>query len=393
MLNTVKKIIYPCNRKKNMKRIVILMAVLGLSMSNLQAMQLAVKSNDNETVMLDASKVPLFGTIKDVVEDAFSKTADGAIDYAAQSEPIPLGCISAAILKRLVRDADDAQANDDNSLSIESAKPLLDGAIYLGASISTKKYASAMAKRLVSDESMRSLHEDAAQHPALSLSEASRQMIDEYMPQIWGRFKTIEHYGSVYSVAFSPNSELLATGSGDNNARIINATTGAVLHKIKHGDWVCSVAFSPDGELLATGSGDKNARIIEAATGAVLHTIKHGDWVISVAFSPNGALLATGSGDNNARIIKATTGAVLHTIKHGDWVWSVAFSPDGELLATGSHDGLARIHACLTVENPLAVHYLRWCRKKGYACNEDEWITQALAEHRYKKALENMFPE
>ena len=57
------------------------------------------------------------------------------------------------------------------------------------------------------------------------------------------------------------------------------------------------MAFSPNGELLATGSGDNYARIIEIATGVVKHTIKHDNFVFSVAFSPNGQWLATGSGD------------------------------------------------------------------------------------------------
>ena len=55
------------------------------------------------------------------------------------------------------------------------------------------------------------------------------------------------------------------------------------------------MAFSPNSEWLATGSNDGNARIIEVATGAVKHTIKHDNIVNSVAFSPNGELLATGS--------------------------------------------------------------------------------------------------
>ena len=63
-----------------------------------------------------------------------------------------------------------------------------------------------------------------------------------------------------------------------------------------------AVAFSPNGELLATGSRDTNARIIEVADGKkVKNVIAHNNSVHSVAFSPNGKLLATGS-DSSAQI-------------------------------------------------------------------------------------------
>ena len=73
----------------------------------------------------------------------------------------------------------------------------------------------------------------------------------------------IKHGGTVYSVAFSPNGQWLATGASDNNARLIEVATGVVKHAVMHDDWVRSVAFSPNGEWLATGSDDKNLRIIE----------------------------------------------------------------------------------------------------------------------------------
>jgi WD40 repeat protein len=63
-----------------------------------------------------------------------------------------------------------------------------------------------------------------------------------------------------------------------------------------HTGWVYSVAFSPDGKLLASGSGDHTIKLWEVATGQEVRTLTGHTWnVLSVAFSPDGQLLASGS--------------------------------------------------------------------------------------------------
>ena len=69
-----------------------------------------------------------------------------------------------------------------------------------------------------------------------------------------------------------------------------------------HSHRVTSVAFCQDGKSLATGSGDNTARLWEAATREQLQTLEgHSGGVTSVAFSPDGKSLVTGSGDKTAR--------------------------------------------------------------------------------------------
>ncbi|HIE09351.1 MAG TPA: WD40 repeat domain-containing protein [Armatimonadetes bacterium] len=114
----------------------------------------------------------------------------------------------------------------------------------------------------------------------------------------------IGHWGSVFSVSFSPDGRLLASGSEDWTVKIWEVKTKKCIATFEgHEDFVNSVSFSPDGRLLASGSSDWTVKIWEVETGRCIATLKgHKGSVHSVSFSPNGRLLASGSGDNTVKI-------------------------------------------------------------------------------------------
>jgi WD40 repeat protein len=99
------------------------------------------------------------------------------------------------------------------------------------------------------------------------------------------------------------DGRLKANISGKQIA-IVDVPSARLLHTLSgHNRYVYSVAFSPDGRLLASGSDDNKVKIWEVASGRLLHTLSgHGDRVRSVAFSPDGRLLASGSDDYTVKI-------------------------------------------------------------------------------------------
>jgi parallel beta-helix repeat protein len=149
------------------------------------------------------------------------------------------------------------------------------------------------------------------------------------------------HTDTVWSVAFSPDGRLLASGSGDETIKLWEVASGSLVRTLTgHTDDVTSVAFSPDGRLLASGSDDKTIKLWEVATGREVRTLTgHTDDVESVAFSPDGRLLASGSDDETIKLWEVASGSLVRTLTgHTNSVFSVAFSPDGRLLASGSDD-------------------------------------------------------
>ena len=153
------------------------------------------------------------------------------------------------------------------------------------------------------------------------------------------------HDGTVFTVAFSPDDKLIASGSADNSAKIWDVATGTVKQTLRgHSLYVSSVQFSPDGRLVGQRSADQQVKIWDVITGQEIRTLLPNidpkySIGLRVLFTRDGKTLITAG-----EVIKfwdVASGKLLRTIKIEDTgpipVIPIALSPDSKVLATASN--------------------------------------------------------
>jgi WD40 repeat protein len=114
----------------------------------------------------------------------------------------------------------------------------------------------------------------------------------------------------------------------------------------EHTESIRSVHFSPDNNMLATGSDDKTVHIWDVAANECTNILKgHTMGVISVFFSPDGAKLVSGSCDQTICIWNLAISRCIGTIQVHSAVHSLCYSVDGTLLAYPSRKSISIINA------------------------------------------------
>jgi WD40 repeat protein len=84
----------------------------------------------------------------------------------------------------------------------------------------------------------------------------------------------LRHDNAAYSVAFSTDAGLLATGSLDKSIRIWELPSGVMKFQMKgHGEAICNVVFQNANQSLLSAGLDRTLRTWNLATGKMQSTM------------------------------------------------------------------------------------------------------------------------
>lgn len=121
-----------------------------------------------------------------------------------------------------------------------------------------------------------------------------------------------EHNGTVNTLAWSPNGQLIASAGDDRTVRIWYGLSGgsSILTYSSHNGAINAIAWSPDGTRIASASDDGTVRIWHAKDGSDVYTYNGHSQntpsaVHTVAWSPDGKTLVSGGADKIVQIWSA----------------------------------------------------------------------------------------
>eukprot|EP01038_Epipyxis_sp_PR26KG_P004550 gene4550-6422_t len=139
------------------------------------------------------------------------------------------------------------------------------------------------------------------------------------------------HSSAINCVCYSPDGELIVTGSDDTTIKIWNSKSGECLSTLDgHENSVTSIDFAVDNRIFVSGSRDNTIKIWDAQSGENLNSmIGHKDWVNCVTFTLDGMKVISGSDDNTMKIWDCDSCVCLRTIygfKSG--IFSISCSPN-----------------------------------------------------------------
>jgi WD40 repeat protein len=153
--------------------------------------------------------------------------------------------------------------------------------------------------------------------------------------------------GKIYTVAMSPNGDLVAAGgwtmlstdAQEDSIYLFETRTGKMSARIAGlPDVTNTLAFSSDGRYLAAGLWGRSGLRVYDRNGQwteVFRDTDYGDGIYGLAFAPDDGRLATTSEDGNLRLYDPDFKLVLTLRRATHEPFGIAFSPDGTMLAVG----------------------------------------------------------
>lgn len=206
--------------------------------------------------------------------------------------------------------------------------------------------------------------------PALFNSPENRQHEEQISPGLFyvaarkfdlgTKYRLLAHSGSVYSIKFIKDDDLMLSCSEDTTIRLwcLNTKCNLTIYR-GHNYPIWSIAVASQGDYFASASMDTTARLWRLDKMCPLRIFcGHDDDVECIEFHPNAKYVATGSADCTVRLWSISDGRMVRLmVGHKNTVLSLSFLPDGKFLASASGDGSIKVWnlATNTVTSDLSV--------------------------------------
>ncbi len=148
--------------------------------------------------------------------------------------------------------------------------------------------------------------------------------------------------------ALSPDGSLMGISYyGDTLVRLwkTDGSSTIPMNLKGHTEGVYSLAFSSDGKMLASGSSDYTIMLWDVSTGKSTLTLKNQPGTpYALSFNADGSLLVSGSATGAVTVWNTSSSDTVVTFKgHTSAVRSVKFSTDGKHVISAADDGTIRI--------------------------------------------------
>nr|XP_019008749.1 uncharacterized protein I206_06431 [Kwoniella pini CBS 10737]OCF47530.1 hypothetical protein I206_06431 [Kwoniella pini CBS 10737] len=153
----------------------------------------------------------------------------------------------------------------------------------------------------------------------------------------------IGHTAPVLTIAFSPKSNLIVTGSYDESAIIWDVRKGKILRNLPaHADAIWCVGWDNEGAMVLTASSDGLIRLWDVNTGQCLKTLDNdtNSPVSYASFTPSSYFLLSSTLSSTLRIYNIHTSKVLKTIQSPGlylsekfpYTWIISGSENGKII-------------------------------------------------------------
>ena len=167
-----------------------------------------------------------------------------------------------------------------------------------------------------------------------SLNSLAVSTLREVVTSVHETARFEEHHDAVYTVDFSPDGTLLASGSRDGALHLWNVNDGSESMTLEgHPSTIRKVRFSPNGNVLVS-IGGSTLTFWNVENGREIRTLQTS--ASGISFSPDGNMLAVGNWDGNIMLFEVESGARKKILRSSQSAERLNFSPDGTLLAVGT---------------------------------------------------------